>query len=135
MKIKKYIQGENDQELFGILGFWLTNQEVHKELGTAITSKRDDIWYIQTVGDKAISFALVRKTSSTNALHLRFIYGLYQDKLMERILKDSKIDNLSMVWTNARDTDKIWSKFGFVNKRSTSNTGKFVRFEKELKDD
>jgi len=135
MKIEKYIQGKDDKAFFGLLGFWLTSQDVHKELGTAITSKSDDVWYVQTVDSQAVSFVLGRKTKSTNAMHLIFIYGLHKDKILKKVIADCTNDGLSMLWTNARDTDKIWSQFGFKNKRETNGTGKFTRFEKELKDD
>lgn len=39
------------------------------------------------------------------------------------------------VWTNARDDEEYWYELGFINKKGTRNTGKFVRFEKDLKDD
>ena len=135
MKIEKYIQGKDDKKFFALLGFWLTSQEVHKELGTAITSKSDDVWYVQTVDNNAVSFALCRKTKSTNAMHLRFIYGLHKEKLLDRVIVDCRNDSLSTIWTNARDTENLWSTFGFVNTKGTDNTGKFVRFEKELKND
>lgn len=135
MAIKKYIQGYNDTELFSILGSLLVDQDVHKELGTAITSKNNDIWYVQTNAEGFVSFALLRSMKSTNAIHLRFIYGLQLTPLIKKIVNDCKRKKLKSIWTNARDTDKLWYKNGFINKKGTNSTGKFVRFEKDLKND
>ena len=74
MKIERYIQGKDDKEIFCNVGSWLTSKSVHDQLGMAITSQENDIWYIVSLNDVVIGFALVRAMKSTNALHIRFIY-------------------------------------------------------------
>ena len=75
MKILTYTQGENDQELFGLLGPWLTDKKVHDELGMAITSQTGDVWRLGFLENIKVGFSLERQTKSTNAIHLRFIYA------------------------------------------------------------
>jgi hypothetical protein len=132
MMIKLFIQGENNKELFGLIGEIVTSKILHKELGMAITSEHNDLWYLNIKKDKCEGFALARLTKSTNAIHVRFLSGSKSIKndLLKRIIKDSKDKNLKSIWTNDRETETIWEENDF-NKKPQSR-GTFCRWEKDL---
>lgn len=132
MKITTYIQGENDQELFGHLGVWLTNKQIHEELGMAITSQTGDVWRVVFLDNVKVGFSLERETKSTNAIHIRFIYADPDRKktLIQEAIKGAKEKNCSAIWTNDRQSEKIWKALGFTfNPRAR---GEFGRWEKKL---
>jgi hypothetical protein len=133
MNIKKYKQGINDRDIFCKVGSWLTNKDVHDELGMAITSQKDDNWYISSLNNITTGFALTRATKSTNAIHIRFIYSDVDTKkrFIKTILDEVKENNITSVWTNDRKSEKIWKELGFsFTKRAR---GEFGRWQKELK--
>jgi len=129
---KKYIQGINDKEIFGNLGSWLTSKKVHDELGMAITSQSDDVWYIAFLKDTVVGFLLYRKTKSTNAIHIRFVYGAPNEKelLISKVIDDATKEDIKTVWTNDRVSESIWKKLNF--KFTPRNRGEFGRWERKL---
>ena len=132
MKINRYIQGIDSKNIFCNVGSWLTNKSVHDELGMAITSQEDDIWYLASLNNVTTGFALTRTTRSTNAIHIRFIYADIDTKrvLIKNIIKDAKEDNIKLIWTNDRESEKIWIEMEFsFTKRAR---GKFGRWELDL---
>ncbi len=140
MIIKTFIQGENDKELFGLLGSIVLSKEVHKQLGTAITTADKDQWLLAfDKEDNLLGFATFRKIKSTKAIHIRFVYAfdcINKKKIVGKLIKNlMSYFEVYTVWTNARDDEEYWYELGFINKKGTRNTGKFVRFEKDLKDD
>lgn len=137
MRIDKLIQGKDDRVIFGTVGSLLTDKKVHEELGMAITSKDDDEWYIIYNGNDLLGFAVTRKTKSTKALHIRFLYLLDIDQahkfkklLIKEIIKNATNDNLKAVWTNDRKKERVWKdlKFDFTER----SRGEFGRWEKKL---
>lgn len=133
MKMNKYTQGMDDKEIFYKIGAWLTNRNVHEELGMAITSQNDDIWYISSLNSISTGFALTRATKSTNAIHIRFVYSDLHTKksFIQTIIKYAEENNIKSVWTNDRKTEKVWKSLGFTFISRTR--GEFGRWEKELK--
>lgn len=133
MKIDKYLQGINDKEIFCKIGAWLTDKSLHDELGMAITSQKDDIWYISSLNNITTGFALTRATKSTHAIHIRFLHSDIDTKkrFIQTILDEAKNNNLKSVWTNDRETEIIWNKLGFSFTRRAR--GEFGRWEKEIK--
>ncbi len=131
--VKKYVQGIDNKEIFGNIGSWLTNKKVHDELGMAITSQDGDIWYISFLNNVVTGFALYRKTKSTNAIHVRFVYGAPNEKemLVKKIIEDAKNENIKTVWTNDRKSEAVWKKLKF--KFTPRNRGEFGRWEREIK--
>jgi hypothetical protein len=87
IKIYKYVQGENDTELFGKIGHWCVSPEVHKQLGIAVSALCGDIWYVTDTG-----FLQLRKTKS-DTIHIRFLYSVdekdlsTQESLVQNALK------------------------------------------------
>jgi len=132
MKIERYTQGKDDQEIFCNVGSWLTNKAVHDELGMAITSQENDIWYIVSLNDVTIGFALTRVMKSTNALHIRFVYADTKSKkiLLKKIIEYVKKDGIKSIWTNDREKETVWKslKFSFTKRAR----GEFGRWEKEI---
>jgi len=131
--IQTFTQNENsDKEIFGLLGSWMTSKKVHDELGMAITSQDSDIWYIKTQNNEALGFALARFVKSTNAIHVRFLFGEYSIKkeLLKEIIKIGKKDKIKSVWTNDRKTEKLWKEQRFI--ATFRARGEFCRWEKEL---
>ena len=132
MKIERYVQGKDDKEIFCNVGSWLTSKSVHDQLGMAITSQENDIWYIVSLNDVVIGFALVRAMKSTNALHIRFIYTDTNTKkvLIKKIIEDAKKDGIKSIWTNDREKEAVWKslKFSFTKRAR----GEFGRWEKEI---
>ena len=133
MKIDRYTQGINDNEIFCKIGAWITDKALQNELGMAITSQKDDIWYISSLNGITTGFALARATKSTNAIHIKFLYSDIDTKkrFIQSILDEAKNNNLKSVWTNDRKTEKIWNKLGFSFKDRAR--GEFGRWEKEIK--
>jgi len=133
MQIDRYIQGKDDKQIFYKLGAWLTSKSVHEELGMAITSQNDDIWYIPSFNNISTGFASTRATKSTNAIHIRFVYSDIntKTKLIQTIIKYAKENNITSVWTNDRKSENVWMKLGFTF--TSRARGEFGRWEKELK--
>lgn len=133
MQIDKYTQGINDKDIFFKIGAWLTDKNVHEELGMAITSQKEDIWYISSLNNISTGFALTRATKSTNAIHVRFVYSDIETKkrFIQTIIKDAKDNNIKSVWTNDRKTEQVWKNLGFTF--TGRARGEFGRWEKELK--
>lgn len=132
MKILTYTQGENDQELFGLLGPWLTDKKVHDELGMAITSQTGDVWRLGFLENIKVGFSLERQTKSTNAIHIRFIYADPDSKkaLIEEAIKNAQEKGCGSIWTNDRKSEKSWKRFGFAF--TPRARGEFGRWEKQL---
>lgn len=132
MQIEKYTQGTDDRDIFFKIGAWLTSKNVHDELGMAITSQTDDIWYISSLNNISTGFALTRPTKSTNAIHIRFVYSDINTKkiFIQTIIKNAKENNIHSVWTNDRKTEKVWKELGFSF--TSRARGEFGRWEKEL---
>ena len=128
--IQKYTQGIDNKEIFGNLGSWLTNKKVHDELGMAITSQDDDIWYIAFLNNVVVGFLLYRKTKSTNAIHIRFVYGSPNEKkeLINRVIKDAAEEKIKSIWTNDRKSELVWKELNFTF--TPRNRGEFGRWEK-----
>jgi len=131
--IQALVQNEsNSKKIFGLLGSWLTSKKVHDELGMAITSQDNDIWYIKIENDTVLGFSLTRFIKSTNAIHVRFLFGEYSIKkeLLKEIIKNAKKEKIKSVWTNDRKTEKLWKEQKFL--ATIRARGEFCRWEKDL---
>ena len=132
-EVRKYIQGIDNKEIFCNVGSWLTNKKVQDELGMAITSQDDDVWYISFLNDVVTGFAIYRKTKSTNAIHLRFVYAAPNEKklLISKVIDDAMEENIKTVWTNDRKSESVWKGLKF--KFTPRNRGEFGRWEREIR--
>jgi len=129
--IKKFIQTENNPELFSLIGNYIVSKKVHDELGTAITTNEDDKWFVKIVKNKAVAFLTMREMKN-GAVHIRFVYGSQSDK-KELITETINSYTSCKIWTNDRETEILWSELEF-NMISKAR-GSFCRWERENKDD
>lgn len=138
--VKKFIQGQGqDEELFGLLGQWLTSKAIQQQLGMAVTSAPDDVWHIAINNKKATGFALTHFQKNKTA-HIRFLFT--EDELLkskEAILKEvlETIKNskeieieIETIFTNDRQ-DAPWITNGF-KKQPTIKGKSFCRYEKKM---
>lgn len=127
MEIKKFIQGKNDTEIFSNVGPWLTSIDVQKTLGSPITSKAGDIWYIAFLYAVPTGFAVAREINSTNSIHIKYVYSDDGTKkaLLKQIVNEAKNTNKKSLWTNER-ANVIYDNLGFIfTKRDRGVFGKY----------
>ncbi len=136
--IKKFQQGiDNDQELFGLVGPWITSRDISKSLGGPIFSDWGDIWhiFIDPAGH-ALGFAVTHPLKS-NAAHIRFLFSLngiqkVQDALLKEVLSSLRESEIERVYTYDRKTDGVWAKAGFTKHKKPRSS--FYKWEKTLKE-
>lgn len=127
MEIRKYIQGNDDKEIFSNIGAWLTSIDVQKTLGSPITSKNEDIWYIAFLNSITIGFSVVREIKSTNSIHIKYVHADDTTKkaLLKKIINEAKNINIKSLWTNER-ANIVYDDLGFVfTKRDRGVFGKY----------
>lgn len=133
--IKRYMHGnsDTDKELFCVIGQWAVSEEVHKALGTPVTSRVGDTWYVAFDAVGPAGFCQIR-TLNGGKVHLRYLFynKLPVGKaLVTDVLSAISKANAKSIHTNDRKTALIWEKFGFEAKETT-HKGSFVRWEKDL---
>lgn len=124
-----------DRKLFGFVGARIADAEVHKELGSAITSKPGDYWWL-AIGSKSDlrGFATGRRLKN-GTMHLRFIWvgqdgGLVYRALAKRAIEHARSRGFTAVWTNDRASRAEWLELGFVaNPHNAPTSGGFIRWE------
>ena len=117
MELKLYQQGESpesDKELFGTLGSSIISEEVHEQLGIAVSGRNGDCWAVATEENTLKGFAQYRVMKNGNT-HIRYVYGL--DKkiklaLIRFCLKE--IGKKGDVYTNDRGKESAWKTLGFT---------------------
>lgn len=131
LKIQRYTQGKEDKEIFASVGSWLTSIEIQKILGSAITSRSGDVWYIAYLNNIPIGFGVTREAKSNNSIHVRYVYSddLTKKVILNRIIKDAEECKNKTLWTNERE-NKIWDELGFIFTKK--NKGSFGKYEKVI---
>jgi D-aminopeptidase len=133
--IKKYVQNfkESMSELYELVGHWVVDAEVHKEIGVPITAAEGDVWLVEAMRNVASGFAQFRMYENGSA-HLRYLYAknkkIMNELLDEAIAEAGKV-GAKLVYTNDRDNHGVLKDAGFKSAGKRKNT-EFSRWEKEL---
>lgn len=138
MPVKEYVHGEGkDYQLWGNVGRLIVDAEIHKKLGTAVSSKNKDIWWVvMTEKSYTTGFASARPMLNKN-LHLRYFYSsddneLELKTLINRAVHYARDNGFKLVYTNQpRDTDLL-AKMGF--NPVPKEKGNYIRWELKLKE-
>ena len=138
MPIKEYIHGDGkDYQLWGNVGRLIVDIEVHKKLGTAISSKEKDIWWVNmTEKSMTTAFASARPMLNKN-LHLRYFYSVNDNKmelktLILRAINYAKENGFKLIYTNQPKNCALLEQLEF--KPIPRERGVFVKWEMNLKD-
>ncbi|MFV3077505.1 hypothetical protein [Niveispirillum fermenti] len=136
--IKTYLQGtDGDSELFGSIGAWLVDKDIHARLGIAPTAARGDIWWIDYDDDgQVIGFANARRFKLPK-LHIRLLIAVDDDaerpvRLVQAIEEYARATPLKQIYTNDRATSDFWPTLGYRMAPPNKRRGVFRRFEKDL---
>lgn len=129
--IKTFIQGnfKTDRTLFRLLGANVISPVVHEELGVPVTGEDGDVWILDIANGSAVGFAQLRACKNGEA-HLRYLYSARRDsreRLVRAALEWAEDQEATHIYTNARKTDTLWARFGFVS--TGTRRGSFVRWE------
>ena len=138
MPIKEYIHGDGkDYQLWGNVGRLIVDVEVHKKLGTAVSSKEKDIWWVNlTEKSMTTGFASARPMRNKN-FHLRYFYSA-DDSQMEiktfimRAIKYAKANDFKLIYTNQPRDLTLLEQMGFTP--IPKEKGNFIRWEMNLKE-
>jgi hypothetical protein len=126
--------GEDDHDLFGLVGRLALSNEVHGILGSSVSSDEGDYWFIHVGSDGfASGFSQMRLLGNGSA-HIRYAYSTNKavrlGVIKAAIAKAKKLE-AKLVYTNDRKTDDMWPDLDF-KKQPSKRLGDFVRWERAL---
>ena len=133
--MKDYIQGgDNDHDLFGLIGALISSKDVHAELGAPLTSVEGDYWFVH-VGTSGFSngFAQMRVLANGTA-HIRYAYSAnaaVRSAVIRAAVAKAKKLEAELVFTSDRKSDETWPELEF-KKQPNKRKGEFVRWERLL---
>lgn len=133
MPIKEYVHGDGkDYQLWGNVGRLIVDVEVHKKLGTAVSSKEKDIWWVNmTEKSMTTGFASARPMLNKN-FHLRYFYSSTDSEmelktLIMRAVNYAKEHDFKMIYTNQPRNFTLLEQLGF--KPIPKEKGNFIKWE------
>lgn len=137
MQIKTFVQGKKpaqDRELFAAVGALALHPDVHKALGTAISSTEGDIWAV-ALGDDGACLGFAQGRDYATGMHLRYAYAAQaavRKQLAKAMIAIAQESDERVIYINERPSDKLWSQLGFTF--TPRARGEFGRWEKPLKE-
>ena len=138
MPIKEYVHGDGkDYQLWGNVGRLIVDIEVHKKLGTAVSSKEKDVWWLNmTEKSMTTGFASARPMLNKN-FHLRYFYSADDSEmelkmLIMRAVNYAKEHDFKMIYTNQPKDCTLLKQLGF--KPIPRDKGVFIKWEMNLKE-
>ena len=137
MQITTVVQGKNpaqDRELFAAVGALALHPDVHKALGTAVSSMEGDIWAV-ALHDDGFCLGFAQARDYATGMHLRYVYApqaTVRKQLAKTMIAIAQESNERLIYINERSDDKIWTQLGFTF--TPRARGEFGRWEKPLKE-
>lgn len=136
MAIKEYTHGDGkDYQLWGNVGRLIVDIAVHKKLGTAVSSKEKDIWWVNmTAKSFTTGFASARPMLNKN-FHLRYFYSANDDEmelrtLIMRAINYAREHDFKMIYTNQPKDLNLLAEIGFTP--IPKEKGNFIKWEMQL---
>lgn len=129
--IRVFVQGEQDQELFGLIGQWVVDKDVHKEAGMPVTGMPGDLWLV--CDDATACFCQLRLQKNSKG-HIRFMLARTvrnRTALIRRAEAEAGKRGAHEVYANDRRSAAIWAKLGYAM-QETGRQGEFRRWQKKL---
>lgn len=126
----------DNRELFGLLGEYVTSSSIREKLGGFISSEPGRRWFIATVnrGKRVVAFGSLRfRKAGVELLHLYALDAGEDIPVLERCIeavRESRAKRL--VATDYAARKSLYTRYGF---RPVRETGRFIRFEMEVKHD
>ena len=120
--IHQIVQGKNPETgllLYFLIGPLLTDEAVHTSLGSPVTSRSDDVWYINITkgGEYRGGFAVVRYLiENGKEFHVRHLYAperYYEKRLVQKILEDAAHAAVPTAHAHDYTGCATWSRSGF----------------------
>lgn len=129
--IRVFVQGEQDQELFGLICPWVVSKAVHNEAGMPVTGEPGDMWLVCEDAEPCVCQLRLQKNGKG---HIRFMLArTMRDRtaLIRHAEKVARGKGAREVYANDRCTAVVWAKLGYAM-QETGRQGEFKRWQKQL---
>lgn len=122
-----------DERFYPLMGPFLANREVEKEIGYKLYDDDDKEWFVALEGNKVIGFCYRQKKSKGNyQIGSCYVVKEHRDKGVVKRLLNKAMDGLSgnvQLTTKSPVLQKVLVKAGFVE---LGRRGSFIRYGRQI---